>query len=175
MDNLLSSVRSILLTTPERWMKLTETLPSDLLFAPAAEGEWSAIQCLQHMIDTERVFQTRLIAFLEGRDFPDFNPDTQGSQSEELPSPSALGATFAKLRVQSLQSLSQIDDNDLDRQSRHQRLGPVTLRMMIHEWAAHDLSHTVQAEESIMQPFIQGSGPWKQFFADHVKGLGTGD
>lgn len=170
MENLLSSVRSILLTTPERWIKLTETLPTELLFTPAAPGEWSAVECLQHIIDTERVFQTRLQAFLEGKDFPDFNPDTQGTKSDEPPSPTALAATFAKLRVQSLQSLSQIEESDMDRQSRHQKLGPVQLRMMIHEWAAHDLSHTVQGEEAIMQPFIAGCGPWQQFFADHVKG-----
>lgn len=170
MENLLSSVRSILLTTPERWIKLTETLPADLLFAPAAPGEWSAVDCLQHIIDTERIFQTRLQAFLDGHDFPDFNPETQGTQSDEPPSPPALAATLAKLRVQSLQSLSHIDEQDLERQSTHQKLGPVTLRMMVHEWAAHDLSHTVQAEEAIMQPFIDGCGPWQQFFTDHVKG-----
>ncbi len=170
MENLLSSVRSILLTTPERWIKLTETIPSELLFTEAAPGEWTAIQCLQHLIDTERIFQSRLQSFLAGEDFANFDPDAEGTQTGELPSPPALGATFAKLRVQSLQALSQISDADLDRESRHGRLGPVTLRMMIHEWAAHDLSHTVQAEEAIMQPFIEGCGPWQQFFTDHKKG-----
>jgi hypothetical protein len=40
---------------------------------------------------------------------------------------------------------------------------------MIHQWAAHDLNHTVQAERALMQPFIAGPGPWRAAgnFADH--------
>jgi hypothetical protein len=39
--------------------------------------------------------------------------------------------------------------------------------MLLHEWAAHDLTHTIQAEKALMQPFIQGSGPWRFYFQDH--------
>ena len=39
---------------------------------------------------------------------------------------------------------------------------------MVHEWAAHDLNHTVQAERAIMQPFIRGCGPWQKYFSDHL-------
>jgi hypothetical protein len=28
--------------------------------------------------------------------------------------------------------------------------------------------HTVQGERAILQPFIEGCGPWKPYFADHV-------
>jgi hypothetical protein len=44
----------------------------------------------------------------------------------------------------------------------------VSLNEMLHEWAAHDLNHTIQAERALMQPFIQESGPWQPYFADHV-------
>jgi hypothetical protein len=27
--------------------------------------------------------------------------------------------------------------------------------------------HTIQAEHALMQPFILGSGPWREFFAEH--------
>jgi hypothetical protein len=37
----------------------------------------------------------------------------------------------------------------------------------LHEWVAHDLMHLVQAERALLQPFIQGSGPWRPFFADY--------
>ena len=43
----------------------------------------------------------------------------------------------------------------------------MTLGELLHEWAAHDLNHTVQAERALMQPLIQGSGPWQLYFADH--------
>ncbi|MBP2677512.1 MAG: DinB family protein, partial [Deltaproteobacteria bacterium] len=50
----------------------------------------------------------------------------------------------------------------------HQELGVVTLGEMIHEWAGHDLMHTVQGERAILQPFIDGCGPWKRYFSDHT-------
>jgi hypothetical protein len=28
--------------------------------------------------------------------------------------------------------------------------------------------HTVQAERALMQPFIQGCGPWQVYFTDHL-------
>jgi len=41
---------------------------------------------------------------------------------------------------------------------------------MINEWAGHDLMHTVQGERAIMQVLIDGCGPWKKYFSDHVVG-----
>ena len=43
----------------------------------------------------------------------------------------------------------------------------ITLAELLHEWAGHDLMHTVQAERALMQPFIAGCGPWQPYFADH--------
>jgi hypothetical protein len=57
---------------------------------------------------------------------------------------------------------------DLDRKARHQELGVVTMGDLIHEWAGHDLMHTIQGERAILQPFIEGCGPWKPYFADHL-------
>ena len=54
------------------------------------------------------------------------------------------------------------------RTARHAELGPVTLAQLLHEWAAHDLMHTVQAERALMQPFLAGVGPWRGYFTDHL-------
>ena len=61
-----------------------------------------------------------------------------------------------------------LQPGDLDRRVRHAELGPVTLSEMLHEWCGHDLMHTVQAERALMQPFIQGCGPWMKYFEDHI-------
>jgi hypothetical protein len=37
---------------------------------------------------------------------------------------------------------------------------------MLHEWAAHDLMHTVQAERADATVH-RGGGPWRKYFADH--------
>jgi len=143
MDNVLSWVLAALTTTPARWRELTASLPLELLTRAPAAGEWSAVECLQHMVDIERVFQFRLNAFLEGRELlPAFDPDKEGSPPGT--SPAQLAAEFSDLRAESLQQIA------------------------LHEWVAHDLNHTIQAERAVIQPFIKACGPWQVYFTDHV-------
>jgi hypothetical protein len=170
-DVLLPPARAILATTPARWLSLTESVPLDLFTRPPADGQWSAAECLRHLLDVERsVFPTRVRAFLAGQDFPGFDPDAQ--PPVDLSRPAEMAREFASLREGSLSLLAELTAADLARSARHAELGPVTLGEMMHEWAAHDLNHTVQAERALMQPFIGGSGPWRTagYFADHDVG-----
>ena len=169
MDTILQSVRAILQITPARWLNLTESVAADLLVQPPAPGEWSAVECLQHLVDTERwVFPARVRALLAGQDFPAFDPDSQGTKPTVDQTPAGLAAEFARLRAEGLRALDEVTPADLPRQARHQELGIVSMDELLHEWAAHDLMHTVQAERALMQPFIQGCGPWQHYFQDHV-------
>ena len=169
MDTVLELMRALITTTPGRWTSLAQALPVELLASPAADREWSAVECLQHLLDTEKVFQFRVHAFLAGRDFPNFNPDTDGSKPGAK-TPLALAEEFARMRRESLLMLEKLSPADLEREAWHSELGMVTLNEMVHNWAAHDLNHTVQAERALMQPFIRGCGPWKKFFSDHFIG-----
>ena len=70
MNTLLEHVQAVLSTTPERGQRLVSTLPIDLLTRPPVAGEWSALNCLQHLLDAERLnFPVRFHAFLAGQDF----------------------------------------------------------------------------------------------------------
>ena len=53
--NPLPFITSVLSTTPSRWQNLTETLPTELLIRPPAINEWSALDCLRHLLDTEQL------------------------------------------------------------------------------------------------------------------------
>ncbi len=169
MDNILKSARAVLQTTPLWWDHLTQTISADLLNLRPAPEEWSALDCLQHLVDTERsVFPVRLKALLASQDFPAFDPDNQASQSHVHQSPADLTNEFSRLRADSLKAFDGLTPADLARQARHQELGIVSLSELLHEWAGHDLMHTVQAERALMQPFIQGCGPWQSYFRDHL-------
>jgi hypothetical protein len=171
MDELIARVREVLSTTPDRWRTLTAAVELELLERRPTPGEWSAVECLQHLLDTELgAFQARLQAFLEGRDLTAFDPDADGSRSELAADPAVVAARFAEARARSLASLAAVTEADLERTARHPELGQVTLREMLNEWAGHDLMHTVQAERAVMQPFVVGSGPWRSYFADHDAG-----
>lgn len=167
--DILAWSRSVLSATPARWLSLCEALPPELLTLPPAPGEWSALQCLQHFVDTEQtVFAARVRFLLAGQDFPAFDPDSQGTRPGLTQAPLEMARTFNAQRQESLALVAGLTESDLERRARHQELGPVTLRELLHEWAGHDLMHTVQAERALMQPFIRGCGPWMKYFADHA-------
>ena len=47
-NNVLLWIKSVLETTPARWINLSQTLPAELLKRSPAPREWSALECLQH-------------------------------------------------------------------------------------------------------------------------------
>jgi len=158
----------VLRSTPVRWSSLAESLPEEVLSYEPSPGEWSALSCLKHLVDTERyVFPARVSYFLSGQDFPAFNPDAEGSARQAGEDMRSLAEEFRRLRADSLIALGAVTRQDLERTAQHAELGLVSLSEMIHEWAAHDLNHTIQAERAMMQPFIAGSGPWKIYLKDH--------
>ena len=130
-------------------------------------NEWSALHCLCHLLDTEGwIFPKRVQALLAGENFAGFDPDKQGTHYTGQ-DPKQLSGEFAQLRKDSLIELDRVTSNDFSLTARHSELGVVTLEQLLHEWAAHDLMHTVQAERAILQPLILGSGPWRSYFKDH--------
>lgn len=167
MDDPIEHAKAILSTTPERWRTLVGTVPIDLMARKPAPGQWSALECLRHLVATEReAFQVRVEAFLAGHDLEAYDPDAAGATAA-TDEPEDLVATFERLRSQSLQKLQSVTPDDLRRSAKHPEFGTVTLGEMLHQWAGHDLMHTVQGERALMQPFIAGSGPWRGNFADH--------
>ena len=169
MDNILVHLTAVLSTTPQRWHQLTQNFSDDLLRHTPAVGEWSALECLVHLLDLDRmVFPPRVKAFLGGENFPAFDPETQGTKLTNDLSATDLAHQFEAIRADSLKLVSTLTEDDLSREASHSALGVVTLSQMLHEWAGHDLMHTVQAEQAMMQPFIDGCGAWRPYFANHI-------
>jgi hypothetical protein len=169
-SNSIEMVKMVLATTPARWLSLTETLSLDLVACRPAPDEWSALECLYHLLDTENIFPVRMRAMLAGQPIVAFDPDTEGTTNTDQ-TPEELAQIFASLRQANLEELEYVTIQDLSRTAEHSELGIVTLGDLLHEWAAHDLAHTVQAERALMQPFIVGSGPWRSYFKDHDVGM----
>ena len=169
MSDLIGDLIDILRIDGERWRAMASGLDRELLAQQPAPGEWSALQCLGHASDTESfVFAARVRAIKDGRpDLPSYDPDTQGTPLTPETDPLDVAEGLAAQRRDSLALLSTVTEEDLDLTSRHSRLGPVTMRELLNEWAAHDMMHVVQAERAVMQRFIPNSGPWRDNFADH--------
>lgn len=164
-ESILEWCKAVISTTPARWRNLVQTVPEELLARRPAPEEWSALDCLQHLVETERgSFPTRLKALMAGTSFPGFTP----SSNAPAESGAELVAQFEMLRKENLTELDKVTEADLDRQALHGEYGMVTMRQFLHHRAAHDLMHTVQAERAVMQPFINGCGPWQEVYSDHI-------
>lgn len=165
-DNILQWSRSILVISPERWLKLVHSVPFEILSMRPKPDEWSAIECLQHVVDVERTsFPVRIKALLKQEPFAAFNPEDQPPKPS---STTALADEFQGLRQETLKLFDQITEADLDNQSLHAEYGMVTMRQFVNHMAGHDLNHLVQAERAMMQPFIHGCGPWVVNYDDHI-------
>lgn len=157
--------KAVLSITPARFLSLANALPLELLTMLPAPKEWSALECLHHLVVLERsAMPRRITAFLSGGTFPvvDF-----AAAKAEIPT-IGLAAEFELCRASSLVILDQVTEADLTRELRHPTFGLITLEMFLHHWAGHDLMHTVQAEHALMQPFIRGVGPWRGNYTDHI-------
>jgi hypothetical protein len=124
---------------------------------------------LQHLIELDRIlFPVRIKAIFAGEVFPHFDVKEHPPVIAPGIAPIELAAEFEVVRAETLVLVDTLTEADFDRPGTHPRLGPVTLSNVLHQWGAHDLMHTVQAERAMMQPFISGCGAWQGFFADHV-------
>ncbi|MDX1994713.1 MAG: DinB family protein [bacterium] len=169
MMDIVSTVKALLETTPVRWQSLVAVLPENLLKRQPAAGEWSALECLEHLIDFDRnAVPPRFQAFFTGAAFPAFSPATATISFTADVSSEYLAQQFDALRRENLRLLDQITASDLEREAVHPQLGLVTLSQMLHQWGGHDLMHLRQAEQALMQPFIEGCGVWQVFFQQHL-------
>ncbi len=171
MSSPIPTIRAVLAVTPARWTALTAVLPEELINRPPAPGEWSALHCLHHLEETEHtVFLARIQNLLAGQDFAAYDPDAAGA-TQAGGDPAAVAASFAAKRAETLIVLDRVTEADLERTAHHAELGLVTLGQLLHEWAGHDLMHTVQGERALMQPFIAECGAWQSYFTAHTAGV----
>ena len=170
MDNLLANLKAVMQSTPQRFQQFVEIYPDDLIRRQPKEGEWSALECLVHLIDTDRdIFSVRVKTFMAGeKEMKAFFPDEEGTKLTDDVTAADLLQQFNKLRTENLKLIDTITDADLSRTAVHSELGEITLSQLLHEWGGHDLMHTVQAEQAMIQPFIAGCEPWKEYFATHI-------
>jgi hypothetical protein len=167
MSDLIAQTLSMLRTSVDRWAAIARVDP-ELLARQPEPGEWSAIQALQHVVDTElAIFDARVAAIRAGEAFRGYDPDAEGHVDRITSTAHELVEQLRPMRARSLASLEALVPADLDLPGTHAELGPVTMAELLNEWAAHDTMHIVQAERALMQAFVPASGPWRPYFADH--------
>jgi hypothetical protein len=116
-----------------------------------AQGEWSANECVGHLIEAERrgfAGRIRQIlaaapgerARLEGWD----PPAVAEARHDDLRPGNALATEFAALRADSVTLVRGLGPDDLTRFGLHPAVGPLRVDELLGEWVHHDRNHVRQ-------------------------------
>jgi hypothetical protein len=115
-------------------------------------GEWSVMECLAHLADSELVTagRVRWIAAEHEPDIVGYDQDlwvTELRQADEDPS-TLLGA-FASLRRWNLEFWARLPVANRDRVGFHRERGPESIDLIVRLAAGHDLVHLAQARRAL--------------------------
>ncbi len=115
-------------------------------------AEWSANECVGHLIEAERrgfAGRIRLIlgaersevgVALEGWD----PPAIAAARRDELRLGAELAAEFATLRAEGVDLVRSLRPADMERVGIHPAVGPLRVAELLGEWVHHDRNHIRQ-------------------------------
>ena len=133
------------------WRRLLESAGASLRTRPA-EGEWSVIECLGHMVDSELITSTRY-RWVMAED----EPPLQGYDQEAWTArfdrthddPGMLLDLFGALRNANLALWNRATPADRARTGIHAERGPESFELLFRLQAGHGRVHRAQAEQAI--------------------------
>lgn len=164
------AVLSVLRQTPEILEKMLEMATEEQLDWKPDDDRWSIREVVAHLHHVEReMYRKRVQQFLDEEDHPLFESYDQtvcyeqGAYSGE-PCRTLL-KKFAGERWHSLAMLYQLPSGAERLPARHPQFGPLTLEMMMNEWAYHDLGHIRQIGELYRAcAFYPLMGPYREYY-----------
>jgi hypothetical protein len=114
-------------------------------------GEWSANECVGHLIESERRgFAGRIRAIITAP--PDRAPILEtwdppavaAARHDDTRDAAALADEFAALRTESVGLVRALTPADLERIGQHPHVGPLRVDELLAEWVHHDRNHLRQ-------------------------------
>lgn len=117
-----------------------------------APGEWSANECVGHLIEAERRGFAGRIRRILAADRPDIPPDLEAwdppavaeARRDHLRPAAELAAEFFELRRDGIELVRGLSANDLSRLGIHPDVGELRVDELLGEWVHHDRNHVRQ-------------------------------
>lgn len=115
-------------------------------------GEWSANECVGHLIEAERRGFAGRIRRILASDRPDIPPDLETwdppavaeARRDHLRLATELAAEFAELRRDGVALVRELSADDLARAGVHPHVGELRVDELLGEWVHHDRNHVRQ-------------------------------
>ena len=123
-----------------------------LLRRRPAAGEWSVLECVAHMTDSDLIAGARM-RWIAAEDEPDIVGYDQALWVSELrqneDDPELLLATFSALRRWNLDFWARLPVASRDRVGRHRERGAESIDLTFRLMAGHDIIHLDQARRAL--------------------------
>jgi hypothetical protein len=135
------------------WRELIDRADGDLRTRPA-EGEWSAIECLGHMADSELVTSARYRWVLAESEPPlqSWDQEAWAARFDHThDDPAALLDLFAALRHANVALWQRTSPADRSRYGTHAERGPESFDLLFRLQAGHGRLHRDQAERALAE------------------------
>jgi hypothetical protein len=111
-------------------------------------GEWSANECVGHLLEAERRGFAGRIRHILAEDRPTLvtwdPPATAAARHDDERDPRELAAEFAAIRDESVELVRGLSAADLLRIGRHPEVGDLRVDELLGEWVHHDRNHVRQ-------------------------------
>jgi DinB superfamily len=115
-------------------------------------GEWSANECVGHLIEAEKRGFAGRIARILAADRPNIPPDLEAwdppavaeARRDHLRDGAELAAEFEALRAGGVRLVRRLGPVDMARVGIHPDVGPLRVDELLGEWVHHDRNHIRQ-------------------------------
>ena len=139
----------VLAATPRAVREQAGSLPEAVLGRRPAPKEWSAVEVLGHLWDSEIAYSFRARAIL-AQDAPRLiGYDQDAWATLARPAFAELLDAFAALRLANLALIRRTPETLWDRLGMHEERGPISFRLMTELMAGHDRAHRQQFEQTL--------------------------
>jgi len=136
-----------------------------------APGEWSANECVGHLIEAERRGFAGRIRIILGAEHPDLPPDLEDwdppavaeAREDHRRIGAELAAEFADLRAAGVELVRSLGPDDLGRLGRHPVVGDLRVGDLLGEWVHHDRNHVRQLLETTQARVWEQMGNARRF------------
>jgi len=139
----------VLRGTPATARELCRGLDDRGWRTPMAEGEWTPLQVVGHLLDVDIVygFRWRLILTEDRPSYPGY--DEKAWSLLPRPGPGRLLDALDGLRAANLAMLEGVSDADRDRLGVHGEQGEERFELALNKVAGHDLAHLNQLARTV--------------------------
>lgn len=122
-------------------MELVTSLDAETLHSRYAEGKWTILQILQHIIDTERIFNYRALSVARGdqNPLPGFDEQAYAANAQTR-NVNDLVRELSLVRASTIELFKSFTPEQLDQVGTANK-NPITARALLYMTLGHELHH----------------------------------